>query len=284
MKKRDKFLYFLAIFLSFTYSFSFIKKCTYENKRKSVKTALINKKNIEKITKIELSNKENKLFLCKENSFFGDYWTVQTENTEKIPCDKKRIEKFITELTKVRSIYKISYDKNKINSLYENQNFFCVKYFVDHSVYSLNFGEWDFSQNYRTFFSDKNIQVYEIDTNLDIFLTTNIQHWFEQNLISQQIIGKITKDDIQNQNAKILDLRFGNVAQIHLINQVNENDLLFQQKIELGNKNSILIKIFPSKTDEQFLVRVEYFSSKIEKITQHLIISNWTFNKIKQLN
>mgnify|MGYP006354257017 CR=1 FL=1 len=84
-----------SIVLFFTYILSFTNFSSTD-KRKLVKTALVNNKYIDSINRFELSQGEQKITLSKEKAGGGDVWFILAKNNTKIlPADKELINNFI---------------------------------------------------------------------------------------------------------------------------------------------------------------------------------------------
>ena len=84
-----------SIVLFFAYILSFTNFSSTD-KRKLVKTALVNNKYLDSINRFELSQGEQKITLSKEKAGGGDVWFILAENNKKIlPADKELINNFI---------------------------------------------------------------------------------------------------------------------------------------------------------------------------------------------
>ena len=187
-----------SIVLFFTYILSFTTFSSTD-KRKLVKTALVNNKYIDSINRFELSQGEQKITLSKEKAGGGDVWFILAENNTKIlPADKELVNNFLFKLTKVINMYKIS-DKISQNNSFglTDSSTFCLKYyFSDSEFQQIYFGNLDFSNSFRYLMSGKTTTVYQVENTIDTFLNTKIQFWAEPNIISKQIIN-ISPDSIQ---------------------------------------------------------------------------------------
>ena len=210
------------------------------------------------------------------------------------------MESFINNLTTIRNLYKISdkITKNSTLGLTTGTEFH-LKYSTQDASHELIFGNQDFSLSSRFMMTEKSTQVYEIDSSLDTYLTTSIQSWAEPFIISQLVLGKITPEDIQrttviNQNhftsisepQKLLDLRHGGSPTEQELLSVLQNNQTPDTAItlELGNKNEIELKIYPTVSDNEFVVMTEYHKQKGDSpyYTSVAKISSWTYNRIKE--
>lgn len=287
--KKSNFIYFATLILAVLYVLSFCKSCTSKDKRELLKTTLVNPKYENQIENFEFSDPNNSFELKKINN----KWMIKSKDSGMaLPADSKRIENFIKNLTKIRNMYKIS-DKNTKNNSFglSDNSSFTIKYGFSSGYHQLNFGNQDFSLSTRFLMTDKNTTVYEIDDSLDKYLSTSIQSWAEPYLISQEVIGSITADDIQNAElmtenrilkisdfSKLLELRHGGMAASSEINQEKQTARV---NIELGNKNSVILEIFSTEKENEYLVKSTYRNTNLNQ-SFYTNISGWTYNKIKE--
>lgn len=294
-----KILYIATIFLAILYVFSFTKSCSSKDRRKLIKTALVNPKYKNSISEFELYKGNSKLTIKKTDNF----WTIKSsqeilqKNNDiyQLPASDEKMKNFINTLTGIVNMYKISDDINK-GSAFGLSDFesFHIKYHIkDGEAHELIFGKHDFSQTSRFFMTDKNTAVYETNLNFDSFLTTSIQSWAEPFIISQEVFGKIKPEDIVQQTPKItdlqkfLELRHGGFPS-HYQSSDNPDTAII---MELGNKKRIVLNIFKTDSQQEYIVKVQYFSATREGslsndnafYTSHYKISYWTYNKIKEI-
>lgn len=182
------------LILAYIFSFAFIQK---NDKRKSFKTAYVNSKYVNDINKFQLTKNEGVLFFTKHD---GKWYVQQNDKDDFIPADKERIQKFLSELIKVRNIYKIS---DSINT-FDAQNFssddsYCIKYQTSSKIFSeLLFGKMDFAQISRYFMNGKSAAVYETDTSLDVFSSVSVQNWSDPNIVSKALVGNVSIKEVQS--------------------------------------------------------------------------------------
>ena len=331
LQKKILYIYIADLILAILFALSFVKTCK-NDKRETIKTALVNPKYQTAISKIEIyqgdrdkQDQDKNLDQSKDqgNSNFislekkGAYWTISQKNSPySLPADGQRVENFILELIKVRNMYKLS-DKIEKNSAFglTDQSTFHIRYYYDddknENFHELSFGNQDFSLTGRYLMTDSKATVYEINSDFDSFLTTSVQNWSEPFIISQQVLGTIKDSDIQNQNisdkAKLLELRHGGLATEksqenqgeagQAISQALEGNTQtvessvqkspsnpdFSLVIQLGNKSSIQLDIFKTQSDTEFTVRTIYTRPDKSQATYYSKISNWTYNKIKEI-
>lgn len=292
-----------SIVLFFTYIFSFTNFSSTD-KRKLVKTALVNNKYIDSINRFELSQGEQKITLSKEKAGGGDVWFILAENNTKIlPADKELVNNFLFKLTKVVNMYKIS-DKISQNNSFglTDSSTFCLKYyFSDSEFQQIYFGNLDFSNSFRYLMSGKNTTVYQIENSLDTFLTTSLQFWSEPYIVSRQIIN-INKDSVQSIKVKykkqttsfsasqnnftnkcfdFLELRHGGVATQSEIFNANQENKQLELIFENGDKTSFKINCF--ELEDTIILETIYNLNNAKTTTIYTKVSKWTYNKIKEI-
>ena len=290
--KNNKILIVHAAILAALYILSFTRSCTSKDSREKIKTSLVNQKYKDSITNFELQDATGSLTITNK----GDFWTVGT-----LPASNERMQAFINNLTTIRNLYKISDKINKNSTLgLTTGTEFHLKYSTQDTSHELIFGNQDFSLSSRYMMTEKSTQVYEIDSSLDTYLTTSVQNWTEPFIVSQLVFGKITPQDIQrtsviNQNhltsisdtQKLLDLRHGGIpGEEELLSALQNNKTPDTTiTLELGNKNEIELKIYPTKSENEYIVMTEYHKQKGDSpyYTSVSKISSWTYNKIKEI-
>ena len=314
--KNPKILIALTAFLTIMYLLSFTKSCSSSDKREKVKTALVNQKYLNSINSITLKDATAEIILTKVDNF----WTItKTTKSEKgplqlrvdIPVSTERINNFLNELTKIRSLYKISDKINKNSALgLNNGTEFHILYEYSASQDSSNsheliFGNQDFSLSSRYMMTGSNTQVYEIDGSLDIYLTTSVQSWAEPYIISKEVISTdiqtitvtkngdkisektvIKKHDGKSQEvSKLLDLRHGGIPTSDEILASYQEIPLLRLDIENGDKSSVILKINPLANQENtYYVEALYCDSKgYQFYNSYSTISSWTYNKIIEI-
>ena len=288
---KNKILIVLATILAALYVLSFTRSCTSKDSREKIKTSLVNQKYKDSITSFELQDATGSLTITNK----GDFWTVGT-----LPASNERMQSFINNLITIRNLYKISDKINKNSTLgLTTGTEFHLKYSTQDTSHEIIFGNQDFSLSSRYMMTEKSTQVYEIDSSLDTYLSTSVQNWAEPFIVSQLVFGKITSQDIQrtsviNQNhltsisdtQKLLDLRHGGIPEEELLSALqNSKTPDTTITLELGNKNEIELKIYPTKSENEYIVMTEYHKQKGDSpyYTSVSKISSWTYNKIKEI-
>ncbi|BDC93527.1 DUF4340 domain-containing protein [Treponema bryantii] len=299
INKNSKILIAVTAFLVILYSLSFVKSCSSQDKREKVKTALVNQKYKDSINSIILQDSTGSIEFTKQE----DFWIITSFNNQiSIPASSERINNLLNELTKVRNLYKISDKISKNSSLgLTNGTEFHLRYSYSNegSYRELLFGNQDFSLSSRYMMSGENTKIYEIDSSLDVYLTTSVQSWSDPNIISSEILPT---NDIQkailfiNDNSegpksnkisnlnKLLELRHGGLLSESEYQNLNNKEASANIEIEIGNKSSISLEIFPSENESVYFVKTRYFKpdSKSAFYNSYSKISSWTYNKIKE--
>ena len=311
LKIKNKYLYIIIVILIFLYVFSFIFQRS--DKRKSLKSTLINPSYVNEIEYFELFDGDKEKLIFQKN---GNVWEIHKNyenNIQKLPAESTIINDFFKTASGVVNMYKISDTFTEDNSfMILKPGYIQFKYTFKDKIYEIYFGAQDFSLSSRYVMSGKSTDIYEISNFMDKYLTTSVQFWCDSSLISQNVFGKIQVSDIQKNYVifddkmhifsdlqKLLDLRHGGFISdyINLQNeQINENSFQsrnensekkFESKmtifLELGNKNQITLNLFQLKENSFVSVESVYENSVGEKFVYNSQISLWTYNKIKEI-
>ena len=311
LKLKNKYLYIIALSLLFLYIFSFIFQKS--DKRKSVKSALINPLYVNKIDSFELFDGDKEKIIFKKNQNVWEIHKHFDNSLQKIPAETKKIENFLKTASEVVNMYKISDTFTENNSfMILKPGYIQLKYTIDNKIYEIFFGAQDFSLSSRYVMSGKSTAIYEISNYLDNYLTTSVQFWCDSSLISQNVFGKIQASDIQKNYVifddemhtfsdlqKLLDLRHGGfISNIQknqdeqILESANQSQKKNQNEnsiskmkifLELGNKNQITLNFIQLKENSFVQVESVYENSSGEKFIYNSQISLWTYNKIKEI-
>ena len=311
LKIKNKYLYIIIVILIFLYVFSFVFQRS--DKRKSLKSTLINPSYVNEIEYFELFDGDKEKLIFQKN---GNVWEIHKNyenNIQKLPAESTIIKDFFKTASGVVNMYKISDTFTENNSfMILKPGYIQFKYTCKDKIYEIYFGAQDFSLSSRFVMSGKSTDIYEISNFMDKYLTTSVQFWCDSSLISQNVFGKIQVSDIQKNYVifddkmhifsdlqKLLDLRHGGFISDYknLQNeQINENSFQsrnensekkFESKmeifLELGNKNQITLNLFQLKENSFVSVESVYENSVGEKFVYNSQISLWTYNKIKEI-
>lgn len=293
----------------FLYVFSFIFQRS--DKRKSLKSTLINPSYVNEIEYFELFDGDKEKLIFQKN---GNVWEIHKNyenNIQKLPAESTKIKDFFKTASGVVNMYKISDTFTENNSfMILKPGYIQVKYTYKDKIYEIYFGAQDFSLSSRYVMSGKSTDIYEIPNFMDKYLTTSVQFWCDSSLISQNVFGKIQVSDIQKNYVifddkmhifsdlqKLLDLRHGGFISNIQSNQDEKNpenayknghqNKEYESKmtifLELGNKNQITLNLFQLKENSFVSVESVYENSVGEKFVYNSQISLWTYNKIKEI-
>lgn len=291
LNKTDRIFFIIAVILTVTYFLSFLRT-TDKSKKNGVKSALVNEKYLPSISRFII--KGDNILSIQNN---GKFWTITENNSgNSIPADEKIINNFLSELTTIRNMYKIS-DKNnsKSNFSLSDGSEITLRYYYSDKAedfYDIIFGGHDFSNNSRYIMSGKNTAVYEIDTNLDSYITTSVQFWSEPYIISSlacELKNGIKAADVQafycNEGeapllkkefpAKLLELRHGGFAENF---EDSDDKIIFNFYIQLGNKKDIYFSVYETSSESYYNIKAEYGN-----YTAYYKISAWTYKSISEM-
>lgn len=309
LKIKNKYLYIIIVILIFLYVFSFIFQRS--DKRKSLKSTLINPSYVNEIEYFELFDGDKEKLIFQKN---GNVWEIHKNyenNIQKLPAESTIINDFFKTASGVVNMYKISDTFTEDNSfMILKPGYIQFKYTYKDKIYEIFFGAQDFSLSSRFVMSGKSTDIYEISNFMDKYLTTSVQFWCDSSLISQNVFGKIQVSDIQKNYVifddkmhifsdlqKLLDLRHGGFISNIQSNQDEKNpenaykndhqNKEYESKmtifLELGNKNQIHLNLVQIKDNSFVQVESVYENSVGEKFVYNSQISLWTYNKIKEI-
>lgn len=309
LKIKNKYLYIIIVILIFLYVFSFIFQRS--DKRKSLKSTLINPSYVNEIEYFELFDGDKEKLIFQKN---GNVWEIHKNyenNIQKLPAESTIINDFFKTASGVVNMYKISDTFTENNSfMILKPGYIQFKYTYKDKIYEIYFGAQDFSLSSRFVMSGKSTDIYEIPNFMDNYLTTSVQFWCDSKFISQNVFGKIQVSDIQKNYVifddkmhifsdlqKLLDLRHGGFISNIQSNQDEQNpenaykndhqNKEYESKmtifLELGNKNQITLNLFQLKENSFVSVESVYENSVGEKFVYNSQISLWTYNKIKEI-
>jgi len=297
MKNKNLILWIIIIFLTLSFSLSFIKSSS-KDKRKPVKTALLNPKYKASLNSFILYDSSNAI----EFSNNGAFWTINnpTNPDNKLPADNQKVQNLIEKLTQVNNMYKISDSLSTKNDfgLQDSTSFHLIYYTnSDTNAYTdLIFGNHDFTQQYRYFMTGNNSSVYEINTDLDSYLTSNLSVWNEGLIISKNLIKNPDIQKIQISNfientsktliagtdafteysSKLLELRQGGIPE-----ENPQEDILLEIKINFGNLDEVILQIYSSIHEGEYLLKEKYNLYNSTEFLYITKISGWTYSKLQ---
>lgn len=301
-KKRKKistntYLVFGALIMVILYSFSFNKNLQNQKGRKPIKTALVNPKNRELVNLIEITQNQKTLVLEKSNEIWFVFEKNDLQENKKYIADSSRINKFLGELSKIRTMYKIS-DSIKNNTEYgfDDDKTVFVKYTVENQGFSeFTFGSHDFTGTSRAFMHGKSTSVYEIDSSIDSYLNTNLSFMCDPLIFPDSVFKNLDAKSVQsvkitNQNqilllkngekdffqkvSKILSLRHGGPIDFDYTDKIPISIV----EIQNGDKTFINAEIFKNSAESYVLKTGTFINGEFFEWT--VSISSWTYNTL----
>lgn len=303
-EKTNRILLIITIILLFTYLLSFTKLFS-SDKRKIIKSALVNSKYKELITSFELFSDSGHIFFEKK----GDIWfgTNFKDKENYIPLDNEIISKFIDTLCSVTQMYVVTDRISQKNSygLLSDSAFHIKYFFNDSKSNEILIGDSDFSQSARYLMGSKNTTVYQINNSLENYLNLSLQFWSEPYVISKKIfnndntsiqriiidcgnIHKVLTPSADNYNDKVsslLEMRHGGIVSEKTYKYIKNHIILEPElkiKFEKGNKSEVLLSFFRTEEEisNEIIVKCEYPD---KKSSFYYRISQWTYNRYKEI-
>lgn len=292
MRKNDAAVILIIAALFGTYILSFVRERHGAEKREAVRSALINPGNIPSITLMEIGGE---IELAKR----GDFWTVSEAGNPDVffPADSGRIADFLAEFSKVRVMYKISDKAGGQDSFgFSDSSAFSVRYYYDGGDDTLLFGNQDFSLSARYMMSARTGAVYEINNEVQRFLSSSVQFWAEPYLVSRETIGigdlsdalqRVIVDGVVSHggpDARLLELRHGGLPDALDIRFVSDGlAASMTMTLEFGDKSSVMMEFFPLESGAGYAVRQIYESGAGRKNQFWAKISAWTYSRIREI-
>ena len=296
MKKSNMIPAVTAALLIILYAVSFIPAVKRSNAEKSILSALMNKKYKDSVHEMQITKGENSIRLYKKDE--SGVWKGSIHESI-FPVDNAVISRFIQHLTNTRSMYKISDRKVKWSLLGVDESAATTVFYKNDVNMStkLYFGSQNFLKTRRYLRTDNNFAVYEIDSDIDTYLSPSPSVWMDPYIVPRNVNGKITQGDIQRINAGgayysckdtdfgkkcagLLELRHGDLTE-----SVQNKKAAYSIKIEDGDGFTITIHIYGNGEEGKILLYS--FSNGLTGRTYDykysVLVSSWTFNKITEL-
>jgi len=285
-----------AALLIVMYAVSFIPAIKRRNGEKSILSALMNKKYEDSVQEIQITQGKNTVRLYKLND--SSVWKGSVRESI-FPVDNSVVDRFIQHLANTRNMYKISDSQAKWTLLgVDSDAATSVLYKNDVNMSTkLYFGRQNFLQTRRYMRTDNSISTYEIDSDIDTYLTPAPSVWMDPYVIPQNAGGKITRSDIQriktdrayygskDKNfekncASLLELRHGDLAE-----NPGDNTLVYSLTIENGDGFTATIHAY-GNGDEGKILSYSFSNAITGRIYDYkysVLVSNWTFKKMTEL-
>ncbi|WP_147614745.1 hypothetical protein [Treponema pectinovorum] len=275
-KKLNKILCCFAIFSFslFLISIFAVKKV----EQKSIKSALVNPSYKEKIGTIFIKDSQETITL----RFLEDFWILEKKGINTF-ADKKNVEELIRNLSKIRSMYKISDNyKSRIDLKLTDEDA-KILIVIDKSgniISKLYFGEEDFLTSRLTVASQKSKVSYQTENDLSIFLNCDLDFWTEK-----EIFFAVKNPSNLNINTSslesLLNLRHGKISL-----DFDKTKATFVRSISLLGQYETQERIDIFLTDENGTEQYFYshqLTPKIIESNSYYEISQWTYEKLISL-
>ncbi|MFA6855583.1 MAG: DUF4340 domain-containing protein [Treponema sp.] len=294
MKKNSVLLVYVSAVLIVFYGISFISAVRGRNEEKHFQSVLMNRKYENMLTEMVISGENISMKLYRRNG--NDLWEGMCDDVV-FPVDNRQVKTFISRLTKIRNMYKISDNKNKWDSFsLSDQQAVTLVYKIDNNMSTkIYFGGQNFTKNRRYMRTANKISSYEIDSDLDVFLTARESFWYDPYVIPRNVT-KSYVDDIQRiringiiydqkdkgfeaKCAKLSELRHGEISSIP-----KDGKKVYSIEVESGDGLSLYIYVYNSV--EGKILAYTFKNTLDEKKYDYnyaVKISSWTFGKIEEL-
>jgi hypothetical protein len=294
MKRNSILLEYAAVVLIILYGVSFIPSVSERNVEKHFQSVLMNRKYENMLTEIVISGENTSLKLHRRNG--TDLWEGVCAGAI-FPVDNGQIKTFISGLTKIRNMYKISDSQKKWHSfsLTEKQAIVVIYKINNNMSTKIYFGGQNFSKIRRYMRTENRISSYEIDSDMDVFLTTRESFWNDPyiiprnvtessivNIQSIRINGMLynkRNTGFEERCAKLSELRHGEISSIP-----KDGKKLYSIEVEAGDGLYMYIQVYESSEGEIFAYTFKNtLDGKKYDYSYAVKISNWTFGKIEEL-
>jgi hypothetical protein len=267
MNRNEKAVTAAFILSAALYAFSFTPAVSGRHKEKQIESALMNPKYENDVSEITITSGSHSVALERNNS---GIWIGKSGNRT-FPAEQKTVSNMIQRLIKIRSMYKISDNPRQYNDLGLSENdSVSIEYKINSNMSTIvYFGGQNYEQTRRYMRSQSSKTSYEIESDLDTYLTVSESFWADpyiipRNMISdndmkvqrvslgnstltsgeeknRELLEKITSlrhgelcDTAQGPVVSMLDAYSGDGTHIHadIRNISRENDMVFTYRIE----------------------------------------------------
>jgi hypothetical protein len=295
MQKNSLLIVCVAAILAVFYAVSFTPVVRGRNAEGVLSSALMNPKYETSVNDIQITEKNRTIQLFKNEG--TQLWQGRDGNTL-FPVDNSQVKKFISRLIKVRNMYTISDNQKKWQSLsLTDGDAVCVVYKnSDNMSTKLYFGGWNFDKSRRYFRTDNTITSYEIESDIDVFLSSKESFWYDPYILPRNIPGVSGVQDVQRirvngilytpqspdfteKCAKLTELRHGDILSVP-----GGSVPGYEIEAETGSGLQTTIRVY-NAADGKIL---EYSMKNTLTGTAYdysyaVMISNWTAGKMEEL-
>lgn len=294
MTKNNIVFKYAAVVLIALYALSFIPAVRRGNSEKFIQSALLNKKYENTLTEIQISQKGSRIRLFRRSD---DVWEGGREETV-FPVDNEQIGKLIDKLIKVRNMYKISDSREKWpNFSLTEQSAVVFEYKnSDNMSTKLYFGGQNFDKTRRYLRTENRITSYEIDSDMDAFLTAKESFWYDPYIIPRNAASASSSESIQGvringisytkkdegfeENCrKLTELRHGELSAVP-----KGGKPLYAIEVECGDGLYVHMQVY--EADEGKILAYSFTDTLTGKKYDYdysVMVSGWTFGRIEEL-
>jgi len=310
--KKVFFTWFASGLLLLLYIFSFTLFSDDKDKKAfRTQLILINEADISNIDGFVVQDSKGALLISKTK----DMWLLASaeDSLNTIPADTQKLKEFFLLLTSKKELTKAGEKKSdqELNSYgLSSSQAITISIYKNGSRYkTLSFGDLNFSQTGRYFTDEELNSILLYDNSFDSYLTSSLQNWADPYIISDQLKnyvfncgdiqsassydyiqkeGKVLTSQDENWQSsisKLEELRHGGFAKDaeKLISQ-NSLSPVIKVHLETGNMASILLEIYATPNESQFIVKSSFNSEpQAKSFSYYTSISLWTYNKIKEI-
>jgi hypothetical protein len=293
--KGNTLLKYIVAAAGILYLVSFIPFFHGDNSEKFIQSALLNTKYEKELSEIQVSEKDKTIRLLHNDE--NGVWEGECGGV-KFPADGKQIQTLIAKLTKVRNMYKISDSQKKWPSLLlTDWSAVTVSYKINDSMSTkLHFGGQNFTKTRRYLRTDSRITSYEIDSDLDMFLTTDESYWFDPYILPRNITAVDSAENIQSVRMngilytkksenfgekcrKFAELRHGELTAVP-----QGMKPLYTMQVETGEGLHTEIQVYTAAGGKILAYSfTNTLTGKKYDYNHAVMISGWTFSKIEEL-
>jgi len=286
--KQNLILFVLILIFSFTFILGTVFKGEGKSKSEKVKTALVSGSLIDSVSDFEIQSGEEILEFRAEKSggaFGTPVWFCgyYTENGSYfIPAKQEKIKNLFDELSRIRTLEKISVKNKQAESFGLGDDFaFILRYVTSESSNEIRFGDSNFSDTGRYLKGSGENVVYLTDKSFNSFLFAGLNQWNDPYLVSRNLgIDYKDSDFVNLKNKEILELRHGGISFYIPSESDKAVKTLF---LEMGDTGAYTLSFYKIPDENNYHVKVEYsnpLKNGSKKFEYAVKISEWTYNKL----
>ena len=215
MKRNEKAIAAAFILSAALYVFSFTPVISGRHKEKLVQSALLNPKYEKDISEITITSGSSSVILERHSN---GIW-IGKSGKNIFPAEQKTVSNMIEHLAKVRNMYKISDSTRQYQNLGLSENdAVTVMYKIkDNMSTILYFGGQNYEQNRRYIRSKSSKTSYEIESDIDTYITVSENFWSDPFLIPKNMIPD---SDIKTQRVSLGNIKISSDKDKPLLDKI----------------------------------------------------------------